>query len=204
MLRDLYDWVLHWAETPYGSWALGALAFTESSFFPIPPDALLIALALSVPAKAFWYAFICSGSSVVGGMLGYLIGLFLMQVVGNRILSLYGATDKFQWVKSYYERYDAWAVGVAGFTPIPYKIFTIAAGACRINFKVFLLASAISRSARFFLVAALIYQFGEPIKIFIDRYFNLLSIIFVALLILGFVVIRLFLRASRSDRGEPA
>ncbi|MFQ6111886.1 MAG: YqaA family protein, partial [Nitrospinota bacterium] len=169
MLRDLYDWVLHWAETPYGSWALGALAFSESSFFPIPPDALLIALALSVPAKAFWYAFICSGSSVVGGMLGYLIGLFLMQVVGNRILSLYGATDKFQWVKRYYERYDAWAVGVAGFTPIPYKIFTIAAGACRINFKVFLLASAISRSARFFLVAALIYQFGEPIKIFIDR-----------------------------------
>ncbi len=204
MLRALYDWVLHWAETPYGSWALTALAFTESSFFPIPPDALLIALALSVPAKAFWYALICSGSSVLGGMLGYLIGLFLMGLVGNRILSFYGAMDKFEWVKSYYLRYDAWAVGVAGFTPIPYKLFTIAAGACRIDFKVFLLASAISRSARFFLVAALIYQFGEPIKIFIDHYFNLLSILFVGLLILGFIAMRLFLRTSRRGGGQPA
>ncbi len=193
MLKRTYDWVLGWAHTPYGVPALFVLAFAESSFFPIPPDVLLIALAISIPQRAFYYAAVSSVGSVAGGALGYGIGLYLMEAVGYRIIDLYGFTDKFEYVQSLYRQYDAWVVGIAGFTPIPYKVFTIAAGAFDINFWIFLAASAVSRSARFFLVGALIYRFGEGIKDFIDRYFNLLTIVFTALLILGFVAIKVFL-----------
>lgn len=189
-LRQLYDWVLHWAETPYGVKALFLFAFAESSFFPVPPDVLLIALALSIPARAFWFATVCSLGSVLGGILGYFLGFQFMELLGLPILKFYGAMDKFTEIHLLYQQYEAWAVGIAGFTPIPYKVFTIAAGAFRVDFGVFVLASLVSRSARFFLVALLIYWYGEPIKRFIDRYFNLLSFLFVALLILGFVVVK--------------
>ncbi|MEE8110217.1 MAG: YqaA family protein [bacterium] len=190
MLRSLYDWVLQWAETPYGTWALGILALAESSIFPLPPDPLLIALALGAPDKALWFALVCSVASVAGGILGYLIGMSFMEVAGNRILRFYGASDKFDSIKRLYDRHDAWAVAIAGFTPIPYKVFTIAAGVFRIRFGVFVLASIVGRSGRFFLVAGLIYWFGESIRAFIDAYFNLLSIAFVVLLVLGFVAVR--------------
>jgi membrane protein YqaA with SNARE-associated domain len=193
MLRKLYDWVLHWAETPFGSWALFILAFAESSFFPIPPDVLLIALALSIPAKAFRYALICSVGSVLGGAAGYVIGHQFMDLIGFRILAFYDLMDNYEVIGSLYERYNAWAVGIAGFTPIPYKVFTISAGAFKINFPVFLVASIVSRSARFFIVGWLIYKFGSGIRTFIDRYFNILSVVFVILLIGGFILIKLLL-----------
>jgi len=190
IIKRLYDWVLHWAETPYGTPALFILAFTESSFFPVPPDVLLIALCLSIPTRSFYYAFICSIGSVLGGAFGYLIGITFMDTIGMKILAFYGFNEQYTYVQELYMKYDAWAVGIAGFTPIPYKVFTISAGAFKISFPVFIIASVISRSLRFFIVAGLIYIFGKPIKGFIDRYFNLLCIIFTVLLIGGFIVIR--------------
>ena len=193
MLRRLYHWVLHWAETPYGSWALFLLALAESSFFPVPPDVLLIALAISIPARSFRYALICSAGSVIGGMIGYLIGYQFMDLIGMKIVEFYGFTSQYAAVGDLYDRYNAWAVGIAGFTPIPYKVFTISAGAFKIDFLVFLIASAISRAARFFLVGWLIYRFGPGIKLFIDRYFNILAIVFTVLLVGGFIAIKYLL-----------
>jgi membrane protein YqaA with SNARE-associated domain len=190
MLRRLYDWVLHWAATPYGTWALFLLAFAESSFFPIPPDVLLIALCVARPDKSLKYALVCSIGSIIGGCLGYLIGWQFMASVGSRIVNFYGLTDKVAYIESLYNTYDAWAVGIAGFTPIPYKVFTIAAGMFKINFTVFVLASMVSRSARFFLVGGLIYLFGPRIQRFIDRYFNLLAVTFTVLLVGSFVLIK--------------
>jgi membrane protein YqaA with SNARE-associated domain len=191
MLRKLYDWVLHWAETPYGSWALFILAFCESSFFPVPPDILLIALSVALPKKALRYAWICSVGSVLGGCFGYLIGWQFMSSIGHQVITFYGFTQKFSYIQSLYRTYDAWAVGIAGFTPIPYKVFTISAGAFQINFSIFLIASIVSRSARFFLVGGLIHIFGEKIQVFIDRYFDMLVFAFTVLLIAGFVLIKL-------------
>lgn len=193
MLRRLYDWVLHWAETPYGAWALFLLAFCESSFFPIPPDVLLIALAVAIPRKSFKYALVCSAGSVIGGCFGYLIGWQFMASVGDRIIGFYGLSSKVAYIAALYNQYDAWAVGIAGFTPIPYKVFTIAAGFFKINFSVFVLASLVSRSARFFLVGGLIYVFGPKIQGFIEKYFNILAIAFTVLLVLGFVVVKYLL-----------
>lgn len=193
MLRKLYDWVLSWAETPYGTWALFILALCESSFFPIPPDVLLVALAVAIHKKSFKYALVCSAGSVIGGCIGYLIGWKFMSAVGFKIIDFYGLTSKFEYIRQLYMTYDAWAVGIAGFTPIPYKVFTISAGAFGINFPVFFLASLISRSARFFLVGALIYIFGPKIQSFIDSYFNTLAIVFTVLLVAGFVVIKILL-----------
>lgn len=192
MFKKLYDWVLHWAETPYGAWALFLLAFSESSFFPIPPDVLLIALAVAVPRKSIRFALICTAGSVLGGCFGYLIGWQFMSSVGDKIVTFYGLDDKVDYIGNLYRNYDAWAVGVAGFTPIPYKVFTIAAGIFRINFAVFILASFVSRAARFLLVGSLIYFFGPSIQRFIERYFNILAVVFTLLLIAGFVVIKYF------------
>ena len=199
ILRKLYDWVLHWADTPYGPLALFVLAFSESSFFPIPPDVLLIALILGNPRKAFRFALICSIASIVGGVFGYFIGYRLWwsspgvysPVADFFFNHIPGFTHQlFDIIRQKYELYSFWIVFTAGFTPIPYKVITISAGAFNINFPLFLIASAISRTARFFLVSALLWKFGPPIKKFIDKYFNLLSIAFVVLLILGFVVIK--------------
>ena len=190
MIRRLYDWVLHWAATPYGTWALFLLAFAESSFFPIPPDVLLIALCVARPERSFKYALVSAVGSILGGCLGYLIGWQFMASVGDRIVAFYGLTEKVAYIESLYQTYDAWAVGIAGFTPIPYKVFTIAAGMFKINFLVFVLASLISRSARFFIVGGLIYLFGPRIQRFIDRYFDLLAVSFTVLLVGGFVLIK--------------
>lgn len=190
MLRRLYDWVLHWAATPYGLWALFLLAFAESSFFPIPPDVLLIALCVARPKRSFRYALVCALGSILGGCLGYLIGWQFMASVGERIVALYGLTDKVAYIENLYQTYDAWAVGIAGFTPIPYKVFTITAGMFKINFPVFILASAVSRSARFFIVGGLIFLFGSSIQRFIDRYFDLLAVSFTVLLVGGFILIK--------------
>ncbi len=190
MLKRAYDWVLSWAHTPYGVPALFILAFSESSFFPIPPDVLLIALALSRPSKAFTFAAICSIGSIFGGIFGYAIGFYFMELVGEQIIALYGLTGKYEYIQELYRNYDAWAVGIAGFTPIPYKAFTITAGAFKINFPVFVGASLVSRSLRFFIVSALIYKYGKPIKNFIERYFNILSLFFVLILVGGFILLK--------------
>ncbi len=190
MLRRLYDWVLHWAETPYGALALFLLALSESSFFPIPPDVLLIVLSIGAPKKSFKFALICSVGSVIGGCIGYIIGWQFMSGIGEQIIAFYGLNQKFDYIRELYIAYDAWAIGIAGFTPIPYKVFTISAGAFKINLWVFIVASVVSRSARFFLVGGLIYFFGPRIQSFIDNYFNLLAVAFIVFLIAGFVVIR--------------
>lgn len=189
MIRGVYDWVLGWANHPYGSVALFAIAFAESSFFPIPPDVLLMALALGKTQAAFRFALICSVGSVLGGLAGYYIGWQLMEAVGQPILELYNAQDKFAQVQQQFLEYGGWAVAIAGFTPIPYKVFTIASGAAQLSLLTFMLASVLSRSARFFLVSGLIYYFGPTIKAFIDKYFNILTIVFTVLVLLGFLVI---------------
>jgi len=190
MLRRLYDWVLHWAATPYGTWALFLLAFAESSFFPIPPDVLLIAMCVATPQRSFKYALVCSIGSVLGGCLGYLIGWQFMASIGSRIVDFYGLADKVAVIENLYNTYDAWAVGIAGFTPIPYKVFTIAAGMFRIDVAVFVLASSVSRSARFLLLAGSIFLFGPRIKAFIDRYFDILAVTFTVLLVGSFVLLK--------------
>lgn len=199
LLRKLYDWVLHWAETPYGPIALFILAFAESSFFPIPPDALLIALVLGATTKAFKFALNCTIASVLGALLGYTIGHFLWWTPSNEFTSIAmfffnnipGFTEKlFFDVQKMYDQYNFWIVFTAGFTPIPYKVITISAGAFNIDIPMFVIASIISRGARFFLVAFLIWKFGPQIRNFIDKYFNWLAIAFTVLLIGGFVAIK--------------
>ncbi len=189
-LKKLYNWVLGWADTPYGTPALFILAFAESSFFPVPPDVLLIPLDLSKPKKSFYYASISSIGSVIGGSFGYLIGFLLLDSIGMPIIKAYGLLEKYKYVSALYNQYNAIAVGIAGFTPLPYKLFTIAAGACKIDFLIFIIASFFSRSARFFIVSALLFVFGERAKGFIERHFNFLAFAFGVLLVGGFLVIK--------------
>ena len=193
LIRKLYDWVLHWAATPYATPALFIIAFVESSFFPIAPDILLIAMVVAVPVGWLRFALVCSIGSVLGGMFGYLIGFQFMDLIGNRIVEFYHFQTKWDKIGLLYEKYNAWAVAIAGFTPLPYKVFTLSAGAFKINFPIFILASAASRSARFFLVAALLYKFGPPFKALIEKYFNLFTIVFFILLVLGFLILKVIL-----------
>ncbi len=202
LLRRLYDWVLHWAETPYGAPALFVLTFAEASFFPIPPDPLLIALVLGAQSKAFRFAANCTIASVLGALLGYGIGYFVWWD-GPGIFSpvalfffdhVPGFTvNMFRYIQGLFETWNFWIIFTAGFTPIPYKVFTVSGGAFDVNLPMFVLASVVSRGARFFLVAFLIWKFGGPIKGFIDRHFNWLAILFTVLLIGGFAVIKYFL-----------
>ena len=189
-IRRLYDWTIGWADRPGGTWALFILAVAESSFFPIPPDVLLIALAIGRPKRALWFALVCTAGSVIGGMIGYYIGFSLFEQIGRPVLEFYGATEKFDQVGQLYRDNLVLALGTAGFTPIPYKVFTIAGGAFAVPFVPFVLVSMVSRAMRFFLVAGLIYALGPRVKTFIDRYFNVLTIVFVVVLVLGFYVVK--------------
>jgi membrane protein YqaA with SNARE-associated domain len=250
-LRRLYDWVLGWAETPYGIWALFVLAFSESSFFPIPPDVLLIALVIgaekSLPgqypsapdssedssflrgigawaryfarvipwilshvvplltrfprSRPAYFALVCSLGSVLGGVFGYCIGHFFWYTGDGTFSSIarffFSAVpgfseEAFYGIRESYDTWNFWIVFTAGFTPIPYKLITITAGVFKINFPIFCVASFVSRSARFFLVAGLLWVLGPPIRTFVDRYFNLICFLFLFLLVLGFVAAKLF------------
>ena len=195
IVRRLYDWVLSWADTPHGATALFILAFAESSFFPVPPDVLLIALAIGQRTKAFKFALICSSASLLGGVFGYVIGQQFWAVTSDYFFQYVpGFTaERFTQIQNLYSDYDFLIVFTAGFTFIPYKLFTISSGVFDINFVGFVIASAISRSARFFLISALIWKYGDPIKSFIDKYFNLLASLFVILLVVGFVLIKYIL-----------
>lgn len=191
-IRRMYDWVLSWAETPYGAMALFVLAFAESSFFPIPPDVLLIALCIGHRQRAWWFAAVATLGSVLGGAAGYAIGWGLWGAVDWLFFTYVpGFTEEiFEVVRQKYVDYDYLIVFGAAFSPIPYKVITIAAGVFTINFPMFLIASAVGRGARFLLVAGLLYIFGAPIKNFIDRWFNLLVLVFTVLLIGGFVALK--------------
>lgn len=194
IVRRLYDWVLHWAHTPYGTPALIANSFAESSFFPVPPDVLQIALSISHRKKSFFYAMISSVSSVLGGALGYIIGLVLMEAIGWPIIHFYKGEKIFSDLIVIFNENSFWAILIAALTPIPYKVFTIAAGASESDFTVFMIASVLGRSTRFFSLAVLIYIFGEKIKTFIDKYFNILTVVFGVLIILGFIAVKILFK----------
>ncbi len=192
-LQKIYQKCMDWIQTPYGLWVFFFIAFAESSFFPIPPDIFLIALCIGAPKKSFKFALICGLGSVLGGAFGYWLGLAFYDTIGVRVIEFYGYADKYATVKALYDQYAGLALVAAGFTPLPYKIFTIAAGAFKIDFTTFMIFSALARFARFFLVAALIYYFGAPIKGFIYKYFNILTVVFLVLLVAGFVLLKLVL-----------
>ncbi len=193
LIRRLYDWVLRWAESPYGVWALFVLAFAESSFFPIPPDVLLIALCLGKPARALMFGSVSLLGSVTGGMLGYYIGTALMKTVGQPIIEFYGAEHIFLELQTTFNENSVIAILIAAITPIPYKVFTITAGVCDTPLGTFVMASLVGRGVRFFAVAGLITAFGPKIQSFIDHYFNKLAWTFGVLLVGGFVLIKILL-----------
>ncbi len=197
IMRRLYDWVLGWSESRWGEVALFVLAFAESSFFPVPPDVLLIALCLGKPQKALRYALICTVGSVLGGMGGYAIGYFLWQNAAGESTGLAQwcyehlfSQEKFDAVHQMFDKWDFWIIFTAGFTPIPYKLFTIAGGVFGINLPMFVVASIVSRGMRFFIISGLIWKFGAPIKSVIDKYFNWIAIAFTVLLIGTFVLVK--------------
>ncbi len=201
-IHQVKDWLFglidQFAASPHPGWWLFALAVAESSFFPIPPDVLLVTLGVARPEMAIWYAVVTSVGSVLGGGLGYAIGLY----GGRPLLYRFFKETKINAVERLYDRFNAWATGIAGLTPIPYKVFTIAGGALKINFKIFMLASLVSRSLRFMTEGVLLYFFGEPIKDFLYTQFNWLSIAFVVLLVGGFWLIQhIGKRHTRGDGG---
>ena len=198
-LKNLYNWVLSWSNSRWGAFALFFLAFIESSFFPIPPDVLLIALCLGSRSKSIYYVIVCSLGSALGGIFGYSIGYFLWwnsaqefsQFANFFFNTIPGfSAEIFFDIKQKYEQWNFWVIFVSGFTPIPFKVFTVSAGAFNINFNLFLIASLIARSARFLIIGGLIWRFGEPIRSFIDKYFNVLAFLFSFLLLGSFFIIK--------------
>ena len=197
LIHDLYAWMEAWAQSPYGGVALFVLAFFESSFFPLPPDALMIPLAVANVRFALGFAAITTAGSLLGAMLGYYIGL----KGGRPLLNRFFSEDKVLFVEHQYQKRDVWAVAIAGFTPIPYKIFAIGAGAFHLNFLRSMLASLVGRAGRFFLVGLLITIFGEPIQAAIDDYLDVLALGFVVLLVVGFFAIKLLTRQRQPVTG---
>jgi membrane protein YqaA with SNARE-associated domain len=193
-LYELKSWVESFAEKPYASAALFFFAFIESSFFPIPPDALLIVLAISKPLRSFIYAFYCTLGSVLGAYLGYLIGYVFYDTIGLGIIKFYGVENEISYVLGKYQENGFLAIATAAFTPIPYKVFTILAGFnLTIDLWTLTIASLIGRAGRFFLVAGMIFWVGPKIKIYIEKYFDKLALVFAALLIFGFFLLKYLL-----------
>lgn len=192
MLRRLYDWTMGLAGHRRATWALGGVSFAESSFFPIPPDVILIPMILAKRKRAFVYALLATITSVLGGIAGYLIGMFLFEALGQPLLEFYSAGEKFAEFSDQYNDQGAWIVFFFGVTPFPYKVITIASGATALNIWTFIAASVAARGLRFFVVATLLYLFGEPIRTFIEKYLGILTIVFMVCLIGGFVAVRYF------------
>ena len=191
MIQRMYDWTLLMAEHPRALWALAFVAFIESSFFPIPPDLLLIPLVLAAPTRAFWIAFIAVVASVAGGVFGYLIGAFAFEAIGKPILDSLGKAGSIAEFNAKFNAYGLWAVLIAGVTPFPFKVITIMSGWTSMHFGVFLVSAIIARSLRFFAVAALLYFFGSPIRNFIERRLGLVFTLFMAILIVGLLAVQL-------------
>ncbi|UCG38864.1 MAG: DedA family protein [bacterium] len=194
----IVDWVVGWAQTPSAVTALFLIAVAESSFFPVPPDVLLITMALLRPKEAFVFAAVCSVGSVLGGVIGYFIGWLGGRPLLHRLFS----EDKIRMVKNAFEKYEVWAIAIAGFTPVPYKVFTLSAGTFEIPFRPFAAVSAVSRSARFFLVAGAIYVWGDAMRYFLEKYFNWFTLAFMVLLVGGFLVIKHLVEHSHRKREE--
>ncbi|MEO0672071.1 MAG: YqaA family protein [Pseudomonadota bacterium] len=190
MIRKLYDWVMGLAAHPRAGLALFAIAFVESSFFPIPPHAMLIPMVLANRERWLVYAAVATVGSVLGGLFGYVIGAFLFDSVGAPVLSAYGAMEKFETFKEQYNAAGGWIVFTFGVTPFPYKVVTIASGATGLDLGVFTLASVASRGLIFTVIAALLYVFGAPIRAFIEKRLGLLTFLFVALVIGGFIALK--------------
>lgn len=189
MLRRLFDWTISLAQSPHALWALAIVSFVESSFFPIPPDVLMIPMIIARPSRAFVIAGVATVASVAGGLFGYYIGTALMETVGQPILEVYGKADSFDEMSAVFNEYGAWAVVVAGVTFLPFKVITIASGVTGLPLPVFIVSSIFARALRFFLVAALLWKFGAPIRDFIEKRLGLMFILFCVLLIGGFAMI---------------
>jgi membrane protein YqaA with SNARE-associated domain len=192
MLRRLYDRVMMLAAHPRAMWVLAAVSFAESSFFPIPPDAMLVPMVLARRAEAWRIAALCTLASVIGGFFGYAIGYFLYEMIGRPLVAFYGLERQFEQFQVLFNEWGLWIILIKGMTPIPYKIITIASGVAKFDLTVFALASIVTRGVRFYLVAALLYFFGPPIREFIERYLTLVTTGFVVILISGFIALRYF------------
>jgi membrane protein YqaA with SNARE-associated domain len=186
----MYDWMMGMAGSPRAPWALGVVSFIESSFFPIPPDVMLIPMVLRDRSKAWWYATIATVTSVAGGILGYAIGYFFFEAIGKPILNFYGREHALDSFIQFVHEYGVEAVIIKGMTPIPFKVVTIAAGVAKMDLLAFIGASIIARAMRFYLVAALLYFFGQPIREFIERRLTLVTTVFVVVLVGGFVAVK--------------
>ena len=193
MLRRLYNWCIDAAGKPRAAWILGCVSFAESSFFPVPPDAMLIPMALARPDRAFFFAALCTATSVAGGILGYFIGAELYATAGQWLIHLYGYGDKVEAFRDAYAHYGAWIILLKGLTPIPYKIVTITSGFAGFNFGLFIVLSVITRGARFYLVAFLLNRYGDRARHVLEERLGLWTAIFLAVLVIGFIVVaRLF------------
>jgi len=190
MIRKLYNWTLSLAQSPHALWALAAVAFLESSVFPIPPDIIMIPMILAHPSRAFLIAGIAMLASVLGGLLGYYIGAGLFDVVGQPILDFYGKSDAAAEFNERFSEWGAWAVLIAGLTPFPFKVITIMSGWTGLSLWVFILSSIAARGLRFFIVAALLWKFGTPIRDFIERRLGLMFALFLILLFGGFYLVK--------------
>ena len=186
MFKNLYAWTLRQAESPRAPLVLGAIAFAESSFFPIPPDVILVPMSLARPNKAWTYALICTIASVLGGMLGYAIGALFYDTIGLWLIGLYGYGTRVEALKAFYDQWGALFILVKGLTPIPFKLVTIVSGLLHYNFPLFVVLSIITRGARFFVLAVLINYFGEPIKMLLEKYFGWFLLLIVLTIIIGF------------------
>jgi len=190
MIRRLYDWTLSLSAHPRALWALAIIAFVESSFFPIPPDILMIPMILARPSRVWIIALVATVASVIGGLFGYFIGAALFDTIGQPIFDFYGKADAVESFNHRFNDYGAWAVLIAGITPFPYKVITIMSGWTGLSLPIFIISSIAARGLRFFVLAGLLWKFGSPIRIFIEKYLGLLFTLFVVLLIGGFYFLR--------------
>ncbi|QQO15536.1 DedA family protein [Bradyrhizobium diazoefficiens] len=188
MLKRIYDWCIDAAHKPYALWIMGAVAFAESSFFPVPPDVMLIPMSLARPQRAWVYAAICTATSVVGGLLGYAIGALLFDSVGHWLIQVYGLGDKVDAFRASYAEWGAVIILLKGLTPIPYKLVTITSGFAGYNIGLFILCSIVARGGRFFIVAILLNRYGDWIRVKIEKHLGLVVAVGVIVLVLGFVV----------------
>jgi membrane protein YqaA with SNARE-associated domain len=190
MLRRLYDWTLSLAARPSAPFALGAVSFAESSFFPVPPDVMLVPMVLARPDRAWFYALVCTVASVAGGLLGYAIGALLYESIGAWLFNLYGLTGKAEAFRAQYAEYGHWVILIKGLTPIPYKLVTITSGLAGYDLFWFVVLSIVTRAARFFVLALLVARFGAPIKDALDRHLNLVFAVLLITIVGGFLAFR--------------
>ncbi len=192
VLRSVYNWLVERAKHPQAIWWMCAVSFAESSFFPLPPDILLVPMSLKTPSRMWWYATLCSMASVAGGLLGYAIGYYLFQSLGQPVIEFYHAEAAFGRFQTAFAVYGPWFLILKGVTPVPYKLLTIAAGFAKLDFTVFVLCSMVARLSRYYMVTALLWKFGPEVEKFIERRLMVVTGIILAGIVVGVVSLRLF------------